>query len=172
MKNMYLLLITLVAFSVHAESNSNLENCAKIKSDQDRLACYDALVKSLNPEIPVVKPTTVEKTYDQVSGPTKTVPKQVEDTQKLENTEDLFGKPTVEIQTIEQLDSYLVGNFRGWKKGDILELKNGQKWKVVSSPRGYVNLTDPKVSIKKGMFGDFNMKVEGLNARAKVKRIK
>ena len=64
------------------------------------------------------------------------------------------------------------GTFKGWDKGLIVTLENGQKWKVVSNSRGYIKLNSPKAVIERAFFGSYKMRVEGYTPVAKVKRVK
>lgn len=69
--------------------------------------------------------------------------------------------------------STLPGTFTGWQGGEVFTLANGQVWRSVdpgSALRG-VNLTNPRVTISKGLFGAWRLKVEGYNASVKVERV-
>jgi len=100
---------------------------------------------------------------------TNAMPPQVIPSQP-KSAEETFGKSAEE--DIESIQSKMIGEFSGWKKGMKLKLENGQIWKVTSNKSGYRKMTNPMVTISRGFFGSFNAKVEGLNASAKVKRIK
>lgn len=68
--------------------------------------------------------------------------------------------------------SRLPGAFTGWEPGAVFRLENGQVWRSVdsgSSLRG-VSLQNPQVTISKGLFGAWRLKVEGYNASVKVQR--
>lgn len=69
--------------------------------------------------------------------------------------------------------STLPGTFTGWQGGEVFTLANGQVWRSTdpgSALRG-VNLTNPRVTISKGLFGSWRLKVEGYNTSVKVERI-
>jgi hypothetical protein len=83
---------------------------------------------------------------------------------------DAFGQS--EKVGVESITSNLIGKFSGWKKGQKLKLENGQVWLVVRQKSGYLKVTNPKITISRGSLGSFDAKVEGLNARAKVRRLK
>jgi hypothetical protein len=70
--------------------------------------------------------------------------------------------------------SSIPGTFKGWKgKGDRFTLANGQVWEVTDSgTRLSVTLENPTVTIERGMLDAWSLRVEGYNARARVKRIK
>ena len=69
--------------------------------------------------------------------------------------------------------SRIVGPFTGWDGKTRFTLENGQVWEQAEQGglRG-VNLDSPMVTIEPGMFGSWRIKIEGLNATTRVKRIK
>lgn len=81
-----------------------------------------------------------------------------------------FGKKKRDDEP-DKIHSQIVGWFKGWQKGEVLTLSNGQQWKVVSDSRGYVKLENPEVEIGRGFLDSYNMKVSGLNSVAKVRRV-
>jgi hypothetical protein len=67
----------------------------------------------------------------------------------------------------------LVGEFRGFEKGQRYTLDNGQVWEQTERARlAGVKLTNPEVAITPGVLGVWWMKVGNYNTRAKVRRIK
>lgn len=72
----------------------------------------------------------------------------------------------IEYSTVE---SRIVGDFRGWERGTVFTLENGQRWRVESSD-SYVSpsVHAPAVKITPGMLGSFFLNVEGVRPRAKV----
>jgi hypothetical protein len=158
MKNIILLCLLSLPFMTQAEITLDLERCSKLDKDKDRLDCFD----------------TVAAYYKQHKVPQNSIdsviPTKSSDTLVL-SKEGTFGKSTSEITDIDKIESTIVGDFNGWIKGAIITLANGQKWQVTSSSKGYTKLTNPKVEIERGFWDSFNMKVEGLNSKAKVKRL-
>lgn len=75
-------------------------------------------------------------------------------------------------EATEAVAGTLKGEFRGWQDGTVLELMNGQRWRVIGSsyytPRSIPNA---KVIIAPGAFGSWHLRVEGVNAGTKVKRV-
>lgn len=67
----------------------------------------------------------------------------------------------------------LDGTFTGWDGNTQFKLENGQVWQQVEqgSVQG-VSLDHPMVTIEPGLLGSWKLKVEGLNATTRVKRIK
>jgi hypothetical protein len=119
-----------------------LQSCSEISDSKARLECYDKSIKMSKPK----------QDTDNKFGLSKAM-----QTKK---------SPPTEIVT------NIVGPFRGWKSGQVLTLENGQEWKVISRTSGYVKLESPQIKIIEGVWGSFDIKVEGFNVQGKVRRIK
>lgn len=73
----------------------------------------------------------------------------------------------------EPITGVLLGEFRGFGKGRVYVLDNGQEWEQTDSTSVVgVRKQSPKVSIKPGVMGVWYMKVEGVNSQPKVRRSK
>ncbi|WP_313207717.1 hypothetical protein [Stenotrophomonas sp.] len=73
----------------------------------------------------------------------------------------------------EPITGVLEGEFRGFGKGRIYTLDNGQTWEQTDTTTlAGVRKTSPKVSMNPGLLGVWYMKVEGVNTQAKVRRTK
>ena len=75
----------------------------------------------------------------------------------------------------EPIITRIKGPFRGWKAkpGERFELENGQIWVTTDGSSSLtIQVENPSIVIAPGMLGSWNLKVEGYNTRAKVKRIK
>jgi len=174
-------------FSNHAQASfqSDVTNCLKINNSNDRLDCYDTVVKyyKLNsssaaehtkttsePSSPITAPLNPNTVNVPIASPA--LAEQSKPTKKITSSDE-FG--LIEAQTegaVESIQSRLIGEFSGWVKGKILKLENGQKWKITSVGKGFKRMDGPVITITRGFFGSFNAKVEGLNGGAKVKRVK
>jgi hypothetical protein len=69
----------------------------------------------------------------------------------------------------EPVNTTLKGEFKGWSKGTVLNLENGQRWRVIDGDY-YVGkaITAPKVQVTPGKISGWYLKVEGHNPSAKV----
>lgn len=150
----FILLLCLTVFSFYTDAATTnkstlkaLINCGQIADDKQRLACFDQ-------QLIQIKKTEIADNKSVSS-----------------NQEALFGKQEPET-TPKNLESRIQGTFKGWVKGKVLTLENGQKWKVISQTKGYTKLTNPKVTISKGVLNSYDMRVEGFISKAKVKRVK
>lgn len=73
----------------------------------------------------------------------------------------------------DPIDSTLPGEFTGFGKGRTYTLANGQVWEQTDAAAvAGVRRTDAKVSVIPGISGVWYLRVEGINTRAKVRRVK
>ena len=73
----------------------------------------------------------------------------------------------------EPISGVLQGEFRGFGKGRIYALDNGQQWEQTDATSvSGVRKQSPKVSISPGVMGVWYLKVEGVNTQPKVRRTK
>ena len=94
--------------------------------------------------------------------------------------DDLFGKRGEELEEViaktqkivipTNLSNVVTKVTRYEADKYILTLKNGQQWKVLEpSRKGYFKINQ-NINISKGLFGSFDLNVENLNKKYKVKR--
>ncbi len=87
-------------------------------------------------------------------------------------TADRIGLPPAASESGDRVQSRLLGSFRGWSGNTVFRLENGQVWQQTGGGElAGVNLESPGVTIEKGVFGAWYLRVEGYNSRAKVKRV-
>ncbi|MBO1750118.1 hypothetical protein [Stenotrophomonas indicatrix] len=73
----------------------------------------------------------------------------------------------------EPINGVLQGEFRGFGKGRVYVLDNGQQWEQTDATSiSGVRKQSPKVSISPGVMGVWYLKVEGVNTQPKVRRTK
>lgn len=74
----------------------------------------------------------------------------------------------------DPIDAHIAGDFRGFGKGLIWTLDNGQQWEQTDSASLVgVRRTDPKVRITPSIAGNhWYLQIEGYNTRATVRRVK
>lgn len=97
----------------------------------------------------------------------------------LPHGDDAFGqeeKLHVRIEEIQrvpkEVHSRIEGVFTGWTGRTLFRLANGQVWQQSEPGAFAVNLTSPKVIIRRGLLGVFYLQVEGYGTQVKVKRVK
>jgi hypothetical protein len=72
----------------------------------------------------------------------------------------------------ESITSRIAGQFRGWTGSTVFHLENGQIWQQIDGSSFSVNLENPTVMIRKGLFGVFYLNVKGYGSSIKVKRLR
>lgn len=76
-------------------------------------------------------------------------------------------------RTEEPVASTIKGDFRGWQKGTVFELANGQRWRVTDDDEYYIPraLTAPRVVVKQGTLGSWSIEIEGVRTAPRVRRV-
>ncbi|PCI66860.1 MAG: hypothetical protein COB38_09940 [Gammaproteobacteria bacterium] len=163
----------------YADIKANLLACKDIESNTDRLDCFDRVVVSQNDTSRSAITGDKVKLAEESSiilltqTPTKTESADKIRERKQSNSSPIASNFGMEFADQDaKVESFLVAEFTSWKKGMKLKLKNGQIWKVINARSGYRRMTNPSITISRGFFGSFDAKIEGLNAKVKVKRIK
>lgn len=78
---------------------------------------------------------------------------------------DKEGVPT-------EIQSRILGTFTGWQSDTVFELENGQVWKCQSCRSVYIKRQDPQITIERNFMGTYWLGLEGLNSKARVKRLR
>ena len=186
---MLLISITCLLLNTNTTADifSDLNKCSEIQESKARLNCFDNLSMSYNStvsKIEVVKQVTqvpqtqipeqdkspIQKSQSQLQSQTESQTKKQAKVE-VQSAEMSFGL-NAKAKEIKTIKSEMIGQFSAWKKGMKIYLQNGQVWKVTQKASGYKRITNPKITITSGFFGSYNATVEGLNSKAKVKRIK
>lgn len=173
------LLLTLLQTSAFA---ANWFDCRAITDATARLACYDALAEQLakpaamphDNAVPVAPtaPAAVDAATP-AAGSMQAAAAVTAPTLVAKQTAADFGlEKQAEKAQIEAIQSRIMGTFRGWEPKSKITLENGQVWQIVDGSRGTYSLESPAVSIERGVFGSFFLKIEGANRSPKVKRLK
>lgn len=161
------LLVLAVTGPAHALDAAELAECRAIEAAAERLLCYDRLVdESRTPEARAArfgaetlpKPKPKPDPAPTVEPPADPAPESVPETVAVEDPDEIHSK--------------IAGRFEGWTRGTRLKLENGQVWEVIGSRRVYHVAEAPEVSIRHSWSGAYWLKVDGLNHRAKVRRVK
>jgi hypothetical protein len=152
--------------SLAAAEPPDPNDCRNLADDGDRLACYDAAFgrDSVNE---VAASRTDAATEAPAEAETDTTP---ENSAVAE-----FGAEQVE-QRIDHLEARLAGDFTGWTGNTKFRLDNGQVWEQTKNyipnyePREPIS--QPRVTISRGLMGSYNLRVDGVKRIVQVKRIK
>lgn len=70
--------------------------------------------------------------------------------------------------------SRIDGEFTGWTGRTEFRLQNGQVWQQIDSDQRFtgISLDSPQVRIEPGLFGSWQLSVDGYNSTVRVKRLR
>ena len=87
---------------------------------------------------------------------------------------DAIALPAPAAQRAEPpkaIETSIAGKFTGWWPKEKITMTNGQVWQVIDGSTGAVNLTDPKVTIRRDLIGGYHLEIEGANVYPRVKQV-
>lgn len=165
--------------AVAAPAPAALKACTKISGDAARLACYDAamgLTKQA-PAAPQNAPRAGADAADATHAKPALPSAQVTPAQF--GSEQLDSKTTQSPSAPKALDRITATvkshRFNPWKKFTVT-LANGQIWQQedgdTSRPARFPDKKDLTVTISRGMFGSYNLQIEGSDLVYKVRRVR
>lgn len=126
--------------------------CVSIKPDDERLACFDRAyaVESL---------TTPALADSESATPVELIA-----------TPEEYAQRSSGRATDDRIESTIVGITTNAHNIDFLRLDNGHIWRENEDSRVRFSMGS-KVTIEEGMFGSFNLKMEGAPRAVKVRRV-
>jgi hypothetical protein len=72
----------------------------------------------------------------------------------------------------EPITSRIVGRFSGWDGQTVFKLENGMIWEQIDKEKFYIKeIENPVVVIDPGIFGRWDLSIEGYDSDCRVKRI-
>jgi hypothetical protein len=81
--------------------------------------------------------------------------------------------PALAAPAPDSITAHIAGDFHGWSGTSRFTLDNGQVWEQIDDAVVTVgHVTNPKVTISRGLFNAYYMSVEGVSDTVQVKRIK
>ncbi len=139
--------------------DDGLRRCRVLTEAPARLACYDALPLTAAPTSSVPRTPTAKTTETPVGTASSDAQRD-------------FGKPVAQTPEATYLESQVAGSFDGWEPNQLINLANGQVWRIVDGSRAYMAArSQPKVRIEQGAFGAYYLSVEGLTQAPRVRRV-
>ena len=145
--------LLVMAFSgMGLADDAGLRRCRGIAESADRLACYDALALPGAAVVPAAPASASART----PSPSALM--------------ERFGMESKAAQA-DRIESHIPGRFEGWRANSLIQLANGQVWKVVDESWLHGEWDNPKVAIRRGMLGSFYLDIEGENRSPRVRRV-
>ena len=98
----------------------------------------------------------------------------------VEIREGLLGSYQMRLEGLEerisvrlvQVDTRILGEVNGLREGTEFTLRNGQVWEQRDEAAIDFRVTNPRIRIGRGFLGSYQMRVEGLDERISVRRVK
>jgi hypothetical protein len=155
------LLLATAAAGAQADTTA-LQRCRIVAEAAARLACYDAIAlpgvgsrAGWGAPVAGAAPATAPAPGTSASSPASS-----------------FGLPATQAAAeADQLESRIVGLVETFPKGTRYRLENGQVWQITETTMGFYQLSNPKVTISRGLLGNFYLQIEGVAATPKVRRV-
>ncbi|XYJ08253.1 hypothetical protein ACSUZJ_12600 [Telluria sp. B2] len=152
-------LFLLASGAATAADDATVLKCRALPDSAQRLACYDAMPVGAAPLVASPAAASTAPAPALAAAPARAA-------------EQNFGmEKAAKKQEPEYLESSIVGDFDGWEGNTRITLANGQVWRIVDGSTAVLpQLHNPKVRIKRGMFGALYFQVVGQNNMARVRR--
>ena len=169
--------IVLVGAAGADDLSEELQRCAQLENAEVRLACYDALARISASRAPQADAASSPE-GSSGNGASATAPVSPKQEQEPEPESDqslaqrVFGLLPGTSAGENKIESRVVGEVKKLQRGTRFELENGQVWQQTEQTARNYRATNPKVEIKEGFMNSYRMRLEGLNARIRVRRVK
>jgi hypothetical protein len=165
MKSSFILLF--VSGAALADDTALL-HCRSVADGPARLACYNAIPVGVSAAAPVALPAaaTVTPAAQQQVVYMPAAPAR-------EDLERMFGKepPAWKDARLKSIATRIDGNFDGWTGNQQIHLANGQVWKVVDGSDDQLDVSNPKVTVRRGLLGSIFLDIDGAHRMPKVLRV-
>lgn len=167
---------TAVPAAAQESLQSGLDKCAAIRNAAERLFCFDSLAAGKESTPPTASSGGAQAAATSASSgtaPAAAARQTRPPVSQRDNDDSGFGLELANQRSGPQsLTSRYDGTFTGWTGDTVFTLENGQVWKQVETDRLSFSAERPVITIRRGWFGAFYLKVEGANKQIRVKRIK
>lgn len=171
-------------------ADAPIERCVAIDDNEARLACYDTAagradylerrpapaVAGPTAQLPApparpAAPPPAPRPVEQPVASTASVSTAPERERAAPQPADDFGLEQ-ERNDEKYIRSRLDGEFTGWSGRTLFKLENGQVWRQSEPGRFRAQIDRPLITIERGVFNSYRLKVEGMNRSIRVKRIR
>ncbi|MEX2498995.1 MAG: hypothetical protein WD397_09000 [Wenzhouxiangellaceae bacterium] len=183
-----------ILVSTPALGQQSAADCANVEDDRERLECYDRFYsgardtgadESASSSSPRSRDSAASRdggrarnaaassSRDRAPARVGSRDRRSEPEPEPETAEDRFGKEKKVLELGgDQMSSTAIGQFDYWNRGQRIELENGQIWEIIDTTNLFHKSTDPRVTIEKGLFSSFYMRIDGVSKGLKVRRIR
>lgn len=89
-----------------------------------------------------------------------------------EDQASVVRRATAPDREQEPVRSSIAGEFRGWSKGTVFALANGETWRVTEGSYSVRPVANPGVTLRPGLVSGWYLEVDGHPVKAKVRQVK
>jgi len=183
MKNMACLVLAAAASLGGAAAADSLRDdlmrCAQLNNSQVRLACYDALASASGAGNAAVNDDSFSASgagdaaaaNDSVPASSNASGASSQPESRPSLAERAFGMLPGGGET-NRIRSRVVGKVNGLRHGMRFTLENGQVWQQTEKSNRNYRASNPEVEIRQGFMNSYRMRLEGINGRIRVRRVK
>jgi hypothetical protein len=162
------ILVLLLVSGTALADDAGLLRCRAIKESAARLACYDALAVPSSPGKAVGTPAPASPSPS-ASSPASASAPQARPPEKVEQ----FGLPQKDREVaLEAIESTIPGRFEGWGPRENIRFANGQVWQIADDSKGYHDIVNPQVRVRRGALGAYYLEIQGTNRSPRVTRLR
>ena len=168
MKTIHLPLLCALAFAATGAiaNDTELLRCGGMADATARLACYDALTRSVRDG-----KATVAKPAPAVTAPSATTAVTAPAALPKQTTQQFGLEQRATKEELDSINSEIVGPFDSWQANTRITLANGQVWQIADGSGRYISLKSQKVRIRRGLLGAFYIEFDGTNHSPRVRRV-
>jgi hypothetical protein len=179
MRILGLFLVVGVGLAPSVLAQQSAADCADLEDDRERLECYDRYFsggedRAETEPAPRTRAATDtasrdrERTTERRAGGRAAAA-----TEEPASPEDSFGRDNSMLDLGgEEMATTAVGDFDYWREGQRVELSNGQVWEITNETELYHPAENPQVTIEKGFFSSYYLRIDGLSKALRVRRVR
>jgi hypothetical protein len=170
LKRLVLVSFLLAAANGVSANDAALQKCRAIEDPFARLKCYDAIGlpqagSAASSAVPAARPAEPAR-----AAPTLPPGHSAAAPAAAASTFGLEAKAPDAV--LDRIESRVDGHFDGWRPNSNIRLANGQVWQVADDSSRFLDLSNPRVWVRRGALGSFFLEIEGTNHSPRVRRIK
>jgi len=164
--------LLLLAFATPAiAQDAAFLKCRAIKDSAARLACYDALPVPPAASAPAAPAAATAAKPGTAAASASTAQTGAPAALPSEPAAQFGLAQKDREKPLDAIESTIPGRFEGWGPRERFRLANGQVWQVADDSKGYHDITNPKVRVRRGALGAFYLEIEGTNRSPRVTRV-
>ncbi len=181
MRILGLFLVFGVGLAPSVLAQQSAADCADLEDDRERLECYDRYfsggedrAEAESEPAPRTRAATDAASRDRERTTERRASgRAAARADEPASPEDSFGRDNSMLDLGgEEMATTAVGDFDYWREGQRVELSNGQVWEITNETELYHPAENPQVTIEKGFFSSYYLRIDGLSKALRVRRVR